>query len=115
MSIPGQIDRRRVGLICPNCQSQRFLVVYTRAAVGGRIVRRRECCRCGRRITTWEQRVTRREQSAGGLRQMTAEGGRCIGGCLPPSQSFPPAMSTGVTIFGIPLGTAVATRAFPEE
>jgi len=32
-----------------------FHVLYTRAAIGGRILRRRECRHCGRRLTTYEK------------------------------------------------------------
>jgi len=46
-------DRR--GLVCPKCGCKRFYVVYTRPTWGGRIMRRRECRHCGRRITTFEQ------------------------------------------------------------
>jgi len=30
-------------------------VLYTRRAWGGRLLRRRECRHCGRRVTTYEQ------------------------------------------------------------
>jgi len=43
------------GLDCPRCGCRHFRVIYTRAAWGGRIVRRRECRHCGRRITTSER------------------------------------------------------------
>ena len=42
------------GLECRNCGCKHFRVLYTRSAWGGRIMRRRECRNCGRRITTWE-------------------------------------------------------------
>jgi transcriptional regulator NrdR family protein len=45
------------GLVCSKCGCKHFYVVYTRARWGGRIVRRRECRYCGRRVTTTE-RVT---------------------------------------------------------
>jgi hypothetical protein len=45
------------GLVCAACEHSRLKVVYTRPAPGGRIVRRRECRRCGKRITTWERRI----------------------------------------------------------
>jgi transcriptional regulator NrdR family protein len=48
----GQAPR---GLECPRCGCRHFRVVYTRAAQGGRIMRRRECRHCGRRITTSER------------------------------------------------------------
>ena len=42
------------GLTCPKCSCQHFDVVYTRRGWGGKIIRRRECRYCGRRITTWD-------------------------------------------------------------
>jgi len=42
------------GLICPKCGCKHFYVIYTRAARGGRIMRRRACRHCGRRMTTYE-------------------------------------------------------------
>ena len=45
-------DRR--GLACRACGCRHFRVIYTRPAWGGRIVRRRECRHCGKRMTTWE-------------------------------------------------------------
>lgn len=47
-------DEQR-GLVCSKCGCRHFWVVYTRASWGGRIVRRRECRHCGRRMTTTEQ------------------------------------------------------------
>jgi transcriptional regulator NrdR family protein len=32
-------------------------VIYTRAAAGGKIIRRRACRACGMRITTWEKMI----------------------------------------------------------
>jgi len=43
------------GLECPGCGCSHFRVLYTRRAVGGRLLRRRECRHCGRRVTTYEQ------------------------------------------------------------
>ena len=43
------------GLECPGCGCRHFSVVYTRPWRPGRIVRRRECRHCGRRMTTIEQ------------------------------------------------------------
>jgi len=43
------------GLECRQCGSKHFRVIYTRSAWGGRILRRRECRHCGRRMTTWEK------------------------------------------------------------
>jgi hypothetical protein len=48
-----------VGLNCPKCGHPRSRVLYTRAAVGGRLRRRRACRRCGARVTTWEHIVGR--------------------------------------------------------
>lgn len=47
-----QVDKR--GLECRSCGCKHFHVVYTRPTWGGRIMRRRECRHCGKRITTWE-------------------------------------------------------------
>jgi hypothetical protein len=47
------VDQR--GLVCRECGCRHFRVVYTRPYHGGRIVRRRECRHCGRRVTTWER------------------------------------------------------------
>lgn len=47
----------RRGLACPKCGQQRFAVVYTRRAFGAKLVRRRRCLDCGRRITTWERAI----------------------------------------------------------
>ena len=42
------------GLECPTCGCGHFRVLYTRRALGGRLLRRRECRYCGRRMTTYE-------------------------------------------------------------
>lgn len=42
------------GLECRTCGCRMFEVVYTRRAAG-RIIRRRQCRRCGRRISTTER------------------------------------------------------------
>jgi len=42
------------GLECPRCGCRHLRVLYTRRAWGGRILRRRECRHCGRRMTTYE-------------------------------------------------------------
>jgi len=44
-----------LGLGCRQCGCGHFCVIYTRRAPGGRLIRRRECRHCGRRITTIEQ------------------------------------------------------------
>jgi transcriptional regulator NrdR family protein len=46
-------DKR--GLECPKCGCKHFRVIYSRPALGGRIIRRRECRNCGRRATTTER------------------------------------------------------------
>jgi len=51
--IEKQAEQR--GPACPKCGCGHFWVVYTRASWGGRIMRRRECRHCGKRITTFEQ------------------------------------------------------------
>jgi DNA-directed RNA polymerase subunit RPC12/RpoP len=43
------------GLVCRYCGCKHLRVIYTRPAWGGRIVRRRECRHCGKRLTTWEK------------------------------------------------------------
>jgi len=53
------------GIECPRCGCRHFRVLYlsacghaqagTRRAWGGRILRRRECRHCGRRVTTQEK------------------------------------------------------------
>jgi transcriptional regulator NrdR family protein len=45
------------GIRCPRCGCAHFRVIYTRRTIGGRIVRRRECRHCGRRVTTSERIV----------------------------------------------------------
>lgn len=50
---PSAIDRR--GLVCLKCGCGHFRVIYTRPKSGGRIIRRRECRHCGRRVITTEQ------------------------------------------------------------
>ena len=45
------------GLRCPKCGCGHFCVVYTRSTWGGRIIRRRECRHCGRRMTTLEKPI----------------------------------------------------------
>ncbi|NJL31983.1 MAG: hypothetical protein HC898_10315 [Phycisphaerales bacterium] len=42
------------GLECPDCGCKHFRVLYTRRAWGGRLLRRRVCRHCGRRVTTYE-------------------------------------------------------------
>jgi len=46
------------GLECPRCGCGHFRVLYTRRALGGRLLRRRECRYCGQRMTTYEQNAT---------------------------------------------------------
>jgi transcriptional regulator NrdR family protein len=43
------------GIACPACGCRHFRVLYTRPALGDRLLRRRECRHCGRRVTTYEQ------------------------------------------------------------
>ncbi|HOF18979.1 MAG TPA: hypothetical protein PK082_08710 [Phycisphaerae bacterium] len=53
MSSPQPEEQR--GIACPKCGCRHFHVVYTRATTQGRVMRRRECRHCGRRITTYER------------------------------------------------------------
>jgi hypothetical protein len=53
LQITSPADQR--GLVCRQCGCKHFRVIYTRPAWGGRLVRRRECRHCGRRMTTWEK------------------------------------------------------------
>jgi transcriptional regulator NrdR family protein len=55
-------DRR--GLECRNCGCKHLRVLYTRRAVGGRLLRRRECRHCGKRLTTWELTISDTAQVA---------------------------------------------------
>ena len=52
-----ELATERRGLRCPKCACAHFEVVYTRPAAGNRIMRRRECRHCGRRITTYETSI----------------------------------------------------------
>lgn len=45
------------GLECTSCGCKRFRVIYTRPASGGRLLRRRECRLCGKRLLTWEKAI----------------------------------------------------------
>ena len=44
-----------VGLVCRWCGCKHFYVIYTRRALGGKLIRRRECRNCEKRVTTVEQ------------------------------------------------------------
>jgi transcriptional regulator NrdR family protein len=48
-------EKEGYGLECRACGCRHLLVVYTRRGSGNRLVRRRECRHCGRRMTTWEK------------------------------------------------------------
>lgn len=52
-ALPANDDQK--GLTCRHCGCRHFHVVYTRPTWGGRIMRRRECRNCGKRMTTWER------------------------------------------------------------
>lgn len=43
------------GLCCRACGSRELRVIYTRNAPLKRVMRRRECRRCGKRTTTYEE------------------------------------------------------------
>ena len=45
------------GLKCRRCECRQFRVIYTRRAIGGKLVRRLECRHCGTRMTTWERTI----------------------------------------------------------
>ena len=69
-------------MICPACNSGSSKVVDTRAAKGGRAVRRRrECLRCGQRFTTYERveeravRVVKNDGSAEDFQRDKLEAG----------------------------------------
>ena len=49
-----KVDDSPSGYSSPNCGCRHFYVVYTRPQVD-KIVRRKECRHCGRRITTCEK------------------------------------------------------------
>jgi len=55
MTRPADNPSQKRGLACPRCGCAHFRVLYTRAALNGRIMRRRECRYCGRRVTTYER------------------------------------------------------------
>jgi transcriptional regulator NrdR family protein len=54
---PRKASTNDIGLRCRKCGQCRFRVIYTRAAQGGKVVRRRSCHQCGARVTTWERPV----------------------------------------------------------
>ncbi len=69
-------------MICPACESGSSKVVDTRAAKGGRAIRRRrECLGCGQRFTTYERvearavRVVKRDGSAEDFQRDKLEAG----------------------------------------
>lgn len=55
-----------LGIRCPSCGCRHLRVLYTRPGWGGRVVRRRECRLCRRRLSTYEQ--------AGGSREPRMDG-----------------------------------------
>jgi len=52
-AVPKPVDEPK-GLVCPNCGCRHFYVVYTRQRTD-KIVRRKECRNCNRRVTTIER------------------------------------------------------------
>jgi len=52
---PCKSPPRPRGLSCAHCGCRHLPVVYTRHTLDGRILRRRQCRHCGRRVTTWEK------------------------------------------------------------
>ena len=43
------------GILCPDCGCRDLRVLRTERQPGGRIMRRRACRHCGRRVTTYER------------------------------------------------------------
>jgi len=56
---PGVDTENTRGLECRKCGCRHFHVIYTRRGSGGKLIRRRECRHCGKRLTTWEKEVGR--------------------------------------------------------
>ena len=54
-SWPPDEDKR--GLECRYCGCKHFRVIYPRRGWGGKLIRRRECRHCGKRMTTWERPI----------------------------------------------------------
>lgn len=50
-------QEENTGIVCPHCGCADLRVVYTRR-YGTRKIRRRECRHCGRRMFTFEEKVT---------------------------------------------------------
>lgn len=46
------------GIECPKCGCRHFRVLYTRPIPKSKIMRKRECRDCGRRVVTYESPVT---------------------------------------------------------
>jgi transcriptional regulator NrdR family protein len=55
MSRKAASSREAKGLVCHRCGCAHLRVVYTRRGSDRKLIRRRECRYCGRRITTYEQ------------------------------------------------------------
>ncbi|HVT79154.1 MAG TPA: hypothetical protein VHM90_00740 [Phycisphaerae bacterium] len=51
---PSATPETSKGLVCRACGCRHFRVLYTRRASEDRVLRRRICRHCGRRITTYE-------------------------------------------------------------
>jgi len=54
-SWPPDEDKR--GLECRYCGCRDFRVIYTCRGSGGKLIRRRECRHCGKRMTMWERPI----------------------------------------------------------
>ena len=52
--VPG-VDPADGAVVCPACGCRHFRVIYTRRDAGDRVVRRRQCRYCGRRLSTVER------------------------------------------------------------
>jgi transcriptional regulator NrdR family protein len=54
-NVEPQAPEQSRGIECRACGCRHFTIIYTRATWGGRIIRRRECRHCGKRLTTSEK------------------------------------------------------------
>lgn len=50
-----KMEKNGRGFSCRSCGSTQLRVIYTRRAIGEKLVRRRECKDCNERLTTWER------------------------------------------------------------
>lgn len=57
MSTGTQERANAKGLVCRKCGWPQLRVLYTRRGSDRKLIRRRECRRCGMRATTWEKLI----------------------------------------------------------